>query len=166
MHPARDCGGVREFLMGRPVLHGHARSKKGPQTAEYSCWYQMIRRCENPKSHIYKYYGGRGIGVCERWRHSFTNFLADMGMRPSPKHSIDRYPDNNSNYRPDNCRWATIQQQNCNRRTQFGDAQHCKRGHLLAGENLSIKKTGGRRCLACHRDKEAERRSAHKKRAL
>lgn len=76
----------------------------------YECWRGMRYRCGNPSSRRYKYYGGRGISVCERW-NSFENFKADMGTRPSPKHSIDR-KDGNGNYEPSNCRWATQSQQN------------------------------------------------------
>lgn len=81
---------------------------------EYRCWIHMLSRCENPKSHIYKYYGGKGVTVCKAW-HSFTNFLADMGKRPSSAHSLDRFPNNNGNYEPGNCRWATRTQQQQNK---------------------------------------------------
>jgi hypothetical protein len=72
----------------------------------------MIHRCTNPNATSYERYGGRGIAVCERWR-SFENFLADMGERPEGK-SIDRYPDNDGNYEPGNCRWATPKEQRAN----------------------------------------------------
>ncbi len=88
----------------------HGRYK----TPEYRAWQKLIDRCENPKSQTYHNYGGRGIAVCDRW-HSFTEFYADMGDRPSPQHSIDRI-NNDGNYEPSNCRWATIQEQNSNRR--------------------------------------------------
>ena len=76
----------------------------------------MISRCANPKVKCFERYGGRGIAVCDRWRSSFENFLADMGKRPSDKHSIDRYPDNDGNYETGNVRWATAYDQNNNKR--------------------------------------------------
>jgi hypothetical protein len=86
-----------------------------PNSAEYNAWYHLIIRCTDPNQPDYERYGGRGIKVCERWLNSFANFLADMGPRPSSEHSIDR-ADNNGNYERDNCRWATKDQQNSNRR--------------------------------------------------
>jgi len=75
----------------------------------------MRRRCNYPQDRGYKNYGGRGIKVCERWDTSFAAFLEDMGKAPSPKHSIDRV-NNNGNYEPGNCRWATMKEQMQNRR--------------------------------------------------
>jgi len=77
-------------------------------------WASMQQRCFNPKNTKFHLYGARGITVCERWQgtNGSKNFLADMGSRPSLKHSIDRFPDNDGDYEPKNCRWATSKQQN------------------------------------------------------
>jgi hypothetical protein len=75
----------------------------------------MIDRCSNPESDSYSNYGGRGIKVCDRWLNSFENFLADMGPKPGPEYSIDR-KDNDRDYEPGNCRWATELEQQNNRR--------------------------------------------------
>ena len=98
-------------------------------TPEYEIWQGMRKRCTNPNTRAYKYYGGRGIKVCERWMDSFESFFADMGKRPSPTHSIDRI-DNDKDYSPDNCRWATKTEQSRNQR----------RNHLLTlgGETLTL----------------------------
>ncbi|KKL16673.1 hypothetical protein LCGC14_2493230 [marine sediment metagenome] len=75
----------------------------------------MIYRCTNLKSKAYKYYGGRGITVCQRWLGSLELFKEDMGERPSPQHSIDRI-NNDGNYEPSNCKWSTRKEQQNNKR--------------------------------------------------
>lgn len=82
---------------------------------EYSAWVAMIRRCTNPKDKYYYNYGGRGIRVCQSWVNSFSNFLNDIGKAPSKLHSLDR-KENNGNYEPGNCRWATKPEQQNNTR--------------------------------------------------
>lgn len=85
-------------------------------TSEHRAWVSMKQRCTNPKKREWLHYGGRGIKVCEKWASSFIAFLRDVGMKPSPLHSLDRI-DVNGNYEPGNVRWATHQQQVENTRT-------------------------------------------------
>lgn len=93
------------------------------ELSEYTSWAEMKRRCYTKQDEAYKNYGGRGIRVCERWRTSFPNFLADMGRKPTAGHSIDRFPNNNGNYQPGNCRWATRKEHGRNtRRTKLNAA--------------------------------------------
>ena len=83
---------------------------------EYVAWVNMCARCHNPKNPRFKQYGGRGISVCAEWRESFESFIAALGRRPSPSHSLDKI-NNDGNYEPGNVRWATRQEQiyNCQR---------------------------------------------------
>ena len=80
---------------------------------EYTLWKKIKARCAGYEERNYKYYTLKGIKVCERWLNSFDNFVADMGERPSAKHSLDRI-NNDGDYAPENCRWATDSQQNQN----------------------------------------------------
>ena len=84
-------------------------------TSEYKSWCEMKYRCFNLNCERYSDYGGRGITVCDEWKGSFSIFYNDMGDKPSDKHSLDRI-DNNGNYEPSNCRWATDEQQARNQR--------------------------------------------------
>ena len=111
-----SCGCAAFTATGeRQKTHGMAA--RGSRHPLYSTWQHMLRRCYSDYVPEYRYYGARGIRVCERWRVSFADFVKDMGPRPSALHSIDRYPDKNGNYEPGNCRWATKKEQSRNTRT-------------------------------------------------
>jgi hypothetical protein len=104
---SRSCGCLQREQPHPNLKHGKWK------TREFHIWTGMIQRCHNPKMSGYYKYGAKGIAVCERWRNSFADFLADMGASPSPEHSIDRV-DNARGYEPANCRWATRKEQQRN----------------------------------------------------
>lgn len=105
----RSCGCLKiEMLKERFITHGQSHLRNGKPTRTYEAWSSMKSRCFNPKKRHYEYYGARGITVCERWL-KFENFLADMGECP-PKLSIHRI-NNDGNYEPSNCKWATLKEQ-------------------------------------------------------
>lgn len=120
-----DCG-VETVVTSQSLRTGHTRScgvhlRDGPRThglsksVEYAIWWGMVTRCENPHAKTFRNYGGRGISVCQEWRRDFPAFLAHIGPRPSPKHSVDRI-DTNKGYEPGNVRWADHLTQCNNRR--------------------------------------------------
>ena len=102
----KSCGCLRRDIAGAQN-RTHGKSK----TDEYKIWLEIKKRCFKPYQKFYHHYGGRGITLCLRWR-KFSNFLKDMGVRPSKNHSIDRI-DNNKGYHPANCKWST-QREQCN----------------------------------------------------
>lgn len=124
----RSCGCLQKQIVRKTMTtHGQWRSRT------YSSWDAMVQRCTNENYPGWKYYGGRGIKVCDRWRNSFENFVADMGKRPEDT-TLDRYPDRDGNYELSNCRWATDEEQHNNTRgNTFVDYQ---------GETLTLTQLG------------------------
>lgn len=108
----QSCGCLQREL---EAAGGPRRTHGKAGTPEYKAWIRMKNRCYDESFIEYAHYGGRGINVCDEWRHSFETFFADIGPRPSPVHSLDRI-NNDGNYGPGNVRWATRIQQANNRR--------------------------------------------------
>jgi len=106
-----SCGCLsKELIKNRFTTHGLEH------TSEYKSWQSLKKRCYNKNCKDYKYYGERGITVCQEWIDSFENFIKDMGMKPSKEHSIDRI-NNNLGYFKENCKWATKKEQSNNKRS-------------------------------------------------
>ena len=112
-----SCGCYQKEVAAKNAkITGTNQKKHGISgTPEYNSWNNMIQRCYNKNDIGYLNYGGRGITVCDKWLNSIENFIEDMGPRPSDDHSLDRI-NNNGNYELSNCRWATITEQNRNKR--------------------------------------------------
>jgi hypothetical protein len=116
------------------IKHGATRGNK--PSPEYRAWTELLHRCSAPGAQAWKNYGGRGITVSDRWRygedgiHPFECFRADMGPKPSPKHSLDRI-DNDLGYSKENCRWATPTQQARNTRTTKLTAEKARQIHIF-----------------------------------
>jgi len=127
---ARSCGCSQRLIASKlgkaKATHGETIGRN--VSAEYMAWCGMKSRCNNSHGKSFKYYGGRGITICKRWR-VFKNFLADMGRRPKQKYSLDRI-DNNGNYEPRNCRWASLEEQSRNKSSN--------RYVLLNGEKFTL----------------------------
>jgi hypothetical protein len=126
----KDCGkemdgrGYCNMHYKRFMKHGdplYVKVKQTPsglwRTPEYNSWESMLKRCRNVNHKSYKYYGALGIRVCDRWIESVSNFVEDMGKRP-PGTSLDRI-DPFGDYKPSNCRWATVTQQNNNQKKHY-----------------------------------------------
>lgn len=114
--PVRSCGCYgAEYRKAHPPGGVAPTDNPVHHRPEYSCWRAMITRCTCETTPTFEQYGARGITVCDRWRNSFEDFVADVGPRPTPEHTLDRYPDREGNYEPGNVRWATQTEQQRNR---------------------------------------------------
>lgn len=143
----QSCGCLhRETASALSRRHGQSVNGKSPT---YQSWQHMIRRCHSESDDNYQRYGGRGIAVCDRWRNSFENFLADMGERPAG-HTLDRR-DGTKGYSPDNCRWATPIQQGQNTSRAKLTAEKAGEIRALKGCGISGREVARRFSISHHR---------------
>lgn len=136
---SKSCGCLQaDVTAERSSVHGFASRKN--KSVEYNTWCSMKSRCYNVNDKRYKDYGGRGIRVCARWVYSFSNFLKDVGLKPEGK-TLDRFPNNNGDYKQSNYRWATPAEQARNRRTSKLTVTDAKfiRSSKLTSKDLSEK---------------------------
>ncbi len=137
---SKSCGRCSAFLPPVSVSGSVGRlGKNWWNTPEYHTWSHIRHRCYNPNDKRYENYGGRGIKVCQRWLDSYENFLLDMGKRPSPAHTLDRI-DNDGDYTVENCRWATLLEQNQNKSTNKLTEESVKSIYLRRAQGLSLDK--------------------------
>jgi len=123
----RRCGCL--FLESIRETSNHVIKHGRHSSPEYQAYHDMLQRCYNDKVRNYHRYGGRGIEVCFEWRVSFENFFRDMGLRPSKRYSLDRI-ENDGNYEPGNCRWATREEQDNNKSANVR--------YFIDGDSLTI----------------------------
>ncbi len=126
----KSCGCLKHekaVEAGKTLNLNHGELRGRTASPEYKAWQHIKERCFKSSCSEFKNYGARGITICPRWVDLFTNFLDDVGRRPSPQHSIDRI-DNTKGYEPGNCRWATPSQQSNNRRST----------HILELDGISL----------------------------
>jgi hypothetical protein len=166
-----DCScGTRKTITAHRVVHGvikscgclsretaslRTRTHGQSKTPTHNTWMSMHCRCRTPKQVCFRYYGGKGIRVCDRWsgENGYINFLADMGEKPGKGWSIDRI-DPSKDYEPSNCRWLTLTENivrmRAERRAQYLARTHCVRGHEFTNDNSYFRKDGTRICKKCN----------------
>jgi hypothetical protein len=117
----------------------HGANKVGKRTPLYGRWLTMRNKCSNPNNSAYRWYGAKGIKVCERW-NDFAAFQEDVGEPPGPGYSLDRWPNGQGDYEPGNVRWATWEEQNNNKPDGIG-SRGVRLVTLPDGRRMSIRKT-------------------------
>lgn len=133
----RSCGCYHDRV-AKERINKHNTKHGMTRTPEYSAWQAMLSRCNYKNNISYKYYGGRGIKVCDEWAKDFLAFYEHVGPRPTDRHSIDKI-DNNGDYEPGNVRWATPKVQNNNKRTnRIIEVNGVKKSLSLWAEHMGL----------------------------